>query len=243
MKRPGLKAERPREVLGPALVDTEVIHHAMVFALAIKVPIEVAIGIGVVVGIMLLLALGGEAAQRLRERIPKPVVKWAGFALGVLLTGAGVFLLTSFLMETISNSREHFGVKVIDAADGLACALLVAGGAACFYWGRWTRTAAAFAPFVAIALILKPFLWPLQSYGNPSGTSLLPYASRPTVLRDPTGPFSETHLFFLLSGAGLLFLAVLLVWRGVAVRALARRGETNASKALAAWSERKNATK
>ncbi|MFT5352927.1 MAG: hypothetical protein ACI9KE_000124 [Polyangiales bacterium] len=189
------------------------IHAFIYFAVSIKVPAEVAVGIGVVAVVLILMALGGEAAQRLRARIPSPVVKWLGLFLGLLMTGAGLFLITSFLTETVANNRQHLGVPLVDEVDALSAALLVAAGAACLYWGRWTRSAAVFAPIAAIALILKPFVWPLQFYETQSGYSTLPYGSRPVVLSGPLDPFAETHLFFLLSGVGLLALAVLLLWR------------------------------
>lgn len=180
------------------------------FAVRIPVSEEVAIGICVVAAIMLLLAFTGEAARKLREKIPKAVTKWVGLLFGVVLTGAGFFFLQLFLTETIANERAHLGVRIIDSEHPLAAAILVAGGAASFYWGRWVRSAAAFAPFAAVALMLKPFVWPLQFYSVRSGYGSLPYGSRPVDL-ETSSLFSETHLFFMLPGLALLVLALVLI--------------------------------
>ncbi|MFK7998780.1 MAG: hypothetical protein AB8H86_04260 [Polyangiales bacterium] len=180
------------------------------FGVRIPVSEEVAIGICVVAAIMLLLAFTGEAARKLRERIPKAVTKWVGALLGVALTGAGFFFLQLFLTETIANERAHLGVRVVDSIHPLAAAVLVAGGAASFYWGRWVRSAAAFAPFAAVALILKPFVWPLQFYRVRAGYSSLPYGSRPVDL-ETSSLFSETHLYFILPGIALLVLSIVLI--------------------------------
>ena len=100
--------------------------------------------------------------------------------------------------EQYQRDAVHRGLYKFDLGEVILATVLLGATALCWFWARWRLQAALGAILAGLVVFLKPFIWPLIStWGEPH----------------PYGLTSETHLYFLLSGLGLVALGIILIVR------------------------------
>lgn len=202
----------------------------------IKVPLEVALVLIALV-VVLWVLIGFGALGKLAERkLPPRSVKILGLSIGVAATAAGLWLFSTFYFITKNRHPVYPGLNLFDLGDVVLAAILVAAGAAAFAWVKLRPVGAALALLGGAAIFAKPLALPLVStidYGPDRGKT---YESSFT---------SESHLYFVLSGAALFVVGIILLLKRQAPAgalpvgaSAARAGAGGASKAAAAKAPR-----
>jgi hypothetical protein len=164
----------------------------------IKVPFEVAVAITVALLIFWAVFGAGHLAGWLEKKFSRGKVKWAVRILGYLFLVPALLIANSYYFEQYQRDPVHEGLYKFDLGEVVLSVVLLGATALCWFWARWRLQAAVGAILAGIAVFIKPFIWPLIcTWGEPY----------------PYGLTSETHLYFLLSGLGLLALGVILLVR------------------------------
>lgn len=169
---------------------------AIVWIGGISLPPELAIPL--ILGLLVIYVLLGIGwlGQQLEKRLSEPTVRWGVRVLGIVFALGGIYLLQSFLLVRDPYHPVYRGLMKFRLTDVILTALLCGGAAGCFAWKRWYIPGSLLAIVVGAAILVKPVVLPLM-YVDKVGTPGTPY-----------GLFSETHLFFVLSGLGLLVLGI-----------------------------------
>jgi hypothetical protein len=172
----------------------------------IKLPFEAAVALAVVIvliwGLMGVGALGKWVESRLSPAAQKALAR----SIGLSSSAAGIFYLTTFFTVEELRHPVYPGLTVVDLSDAVLSAVLIAAGAAAFAWGRLRLFGVFLALCGGVAIAAKPVFFPLQTTRG--------YGPNPGEI-ETFSLDSETHLYFILSGASLfLFGLVLAVLKG-----------------------------
>ena len=169
----------------------------------IKVPFEVAVVIIVALLIFWAVFGAGHLAGWLEKKFSKGKIKWAVRILGYIFLVPALLIANTFYFEQHQRDEVYRGLYKFDLGEVILATALAGAAALCWFWARWRLQAALGAVLCGLAVFLKPFIWPLISdWGEPS----------------PYGLTSETHLYFLLSGLGLVALGIILLVRWSVLR-------------------------
>ncbi|MBA3537994.1 MAG: hypothetical protein H0T79_00045 [Deltaproteobacteria bacterium] len=161
----------------------------------IKIPAEALVPLLLIICALVILVLVGKGLGALQQANPQGA-RILGFVLGGFASAVAIYLTVKIVPTRQANDLVHEGIQLVSLIDAVVAA--AAGAIAGVMWRyagqRWLGAGTATA--IAIALIAKPFKWPLVHYWDG-----VPHEFSPT---------SETHLFFLLSGVALAVVALIL---------------------------------
>lgn len=168
----------------------------------IKIPIEAAIPIAIAILVLWGLVGVGALGRWLEKKLSPASQRALALGIAGISTLAGLWFFSTFYF--ISNNRHptYPGLNLFDLGDVIVAAVLVAVGAAAFAWGRLALVGTLLSFGSALALFLKPILIPLKyeiTWGSDKGRT------------SEFGLTSETHLYFLLSAAGLLVVGLFML--------------------------------
>lgn len=168
----------------------------------IKIPLEAAIPIAIVILVLWGLLGVGALGRWLEEKLSPQAQKALALGIAAAATLGGLWLFSTFYFITNNRHPVYPGLYLFDLGDVIVASVLVAVGAAAFAWGRLAVVGVLMSFGSAAALFLKPILYPLMSE--------ITWGSDKGKMR-PFGLTSETHLYFLLSAAGLLVVGIFML--------------------------------
>lgn len=161
---------------------------ALMFALKIYLPPQAIVPLVIAAIALVVVAFAHDALAAWRRRNPR-AARAFGIAVAVLGTAAAVYLAVLVVPTDEANDRIHDGKQLVSLLDILLAAVTGAIAAMMWRYAGSRQLGTLVGGAVAVALITKPWLFPLVEYRN--GTA------------ETIPPTTHIHLLFLICGLAL----------------------------------------
>lgn len=126
----------------------------------IKIPAEAVVPLLIGVGCLLVLLFAGSTLVSWKERNPKGASIF-GLIIGAVCYGFAIYTLGKVFTEEFENDAVHQGVQVVTMFDGPIAGFLAIVGTLMWKFGNQKWPAAGLGGLIGVALIAKPFVYPL----------------------------------------------------------------------------------
>lgn len=158
---------------------------------------------GIVIVFAIILGTG-QWLNKLEKKFRPGQVRLVMRIIAGLLCVTALWLMSSYYFVSDQRHPVYRGLEVFGFGEVILSATLLGFAGMILLWSKLPVPSILLALLGGIAIMLKPIIRPLLSESFSRNGPMTPYSLT-----------SETHLYFLLSGAALAFLGILLLvhWR------------------------------